>query len=162
MAGRPQCILDKEEIVQQYENNEQAADIGYDYRVTGRTIERRLQSWGIRKRIPKRKAKDDPLGDPDVRIFIGICWDRNLSDEEMQYTLNNNSWKLLLQTIANIRKDIGILRRVSAYQRQEGVSKLWGIIEKELETGTILRYSRGHLYIHFKKIFREFGYQLSQ
>jgi hypothetical protein len=44
IAGRLQCILDKEEIVQRYENNEQAVDIGYDYRVTRRIIERRLQS----------------------------------------------------------------------------------------------------------------------
>ena len=68
-----------------------------------------MQSWGIRKRIPKRKSKDDPLGDPDIRIFIGIYWDCNLFDKEMQYILNDKSWKLLLQTIANICKDIGIL-----------------------------------------------------
>jgi hypothetical protein len=80
----------------------------------------------------------------------------------MQYALNDKGWKLSPRTIANIRKDMGILRRVSAYQRQEGVSKLWGIIEKELETGTISRYGRGHLHVHFKKIFREFGHQLSR
>jgi hypothetical protein len=111
MAGRPQSNLDnfKEEIVQRYENNEQPDDIGRDYEVSGRTLKHRLQSWGVRKRLPKRKSKDDPLGDPNVRIFIGICWDRNLSNEEMQYALNDNGWKLSLRTIANIRKDMGIL-----------------------------------------------------
>jgi hypothetical protein len=164
MVGRPKSGLDlfKEEIVYRYYEGEQCSVIALDYKVSGRTLERRIKSWGIRKRLPKRKSKTDLLGDPDVRIFIGICWDRNLSDQEMQYVLDSNGWKLTTRTIANIYRDMGILRRVSVFQRQEGVSQLWEIIQKELEGSTISRYGRGYLHVHFKKIFRQFGYQILQ
>jgi transposase len=120
----PQFSLDefKEEIISRYYRGEQYSKIAPDYKVSRRTLERRIQAWGIQKRIAKRKSSSDPLGNPDVRIFIGICWDRNLTDKEIQYILNNNGWILNTRTISNIRKDIGILQRVSAFQRQEGVS----------------------------------------
>ena len=126
MVGRPKSGLDlfKEEILCRYHRGEQCNVIALDYGASGRTLERRIQSWGVQKRLPKRKSKTDPLGDPEVRIFIGICWDRNLTDQEMQYVLESNSWKLTTQTIASIRKDISILQRVSVFQRQEGVSQL--------------------------------------
>ena len=128
MAGRPKIDLDsvKDEIVQKYDSGQDYTDIATDYGVSGRTLKRRMQAWGVfrPKRLPKRKSKSDLLGSSDVRIFIGICWDRNLTDEEMQYVLNDNGWTLNTRTISNIRKDMGILQRVSAFQRQEGVSQL--------------------------------------
>jgi hypothetical protein len=162
IVGYPKSGLDlfKEEIVYRYYKGEQYSVIAPDYRVSRYTLEHRIKSWGIQKRLPKRKSKTDLLGDPEVRIFIGIYWDRNLSDQEIQYILDSNSWKLTTRTIANICRDIGILRRVSVFQQQEGVSQLWEIIQKELEGSTISRYSRGYLYIYFKKIFRQFGYQI--
>jgi hypothetical protein len=164
MVGRPKSGLDlfKEEIVYRYQEGEQYSIIALDYRVSGRTLEHRIKSWGVQKRLPKRKSKTDPLGDSEVRIFIGICWDRNLSDQEIQYTIESNGWKLIPRTIANICRDIGILRRVSVFQQQERVSQLWEVIQKELERGTISRYSRGYLHVYFKKIFRQLGYQISQ
>jgi hypothetical protein len=126
MVGRPKPGLDlfKEEILHRYHNREQCNIIAPDYSASGCTLERRIQSWGVRKRLPKRKSKTDLLGDSEVRVFIGIYWDRNLTDQEMQYILDSNSWKLTTRTIANIRKDIGILQRVSVFQQQEGVSQL--------------------------------------
>ena len=47
--------------------------IALDYGVSGRTLEHRIQGWNVYKRLPKRKSKTDPLEDPEVRIFIGIC-----------------------------------------------------------------------------------------
>jgi transposase len=164
MTGRPKVDLDsfKDEIIAKYNGGQQCNDIAGEYGVSGRTLERRIQSWGIWKRAPKRKSKNDLLGNPDVRIIIGICWDRNLSDEEMQNALADSDWHLSTRTIARIRKDMGILRRTSVFQRQQGVSHLWEIIEKELKNGTVSRYGRRHLHVHFKKIFRKFGHQLSR
>jgi hypothetical protein len=79
----------------------------------------------------------------------------------MQQALADDNWTLSVRQIALIRKDMGLRRRVSAHQRQEAVQALWEIIQRELDSGAIQRYGKGHLHVHFKKIFRESGHQLS-
>ena len=77
MAGRLKIDLDsvKDEIVQKYDSGQDYTDIATDYGVSGRTLKRRMQAWGVfrPKRLPKRKFKSDLLGSSDVRIFISIC-----------------------------------------------------------------------------------------
>jgi hypothetical protein len=87
---RLQFSLDefKEEIISRYYRREQYGKIAPDYKVSRRTLERRIQAWGIQKRAVKRKSSSNLLGNPDIWIFISICWNRNLTNKKIQYIYN--------------------------------------------------------------------------
>ena len=60
------------------------------------------------------------------------------------------------RTVVRICKSQGLVRRISAWDRQEANKKLWDIVQQELDTRAIEGYGKGLLYIYFKCL----GYQV--
>jgi hypothetical protein len=54
--------------------------------------------------------------------------------------------------VERIRKSQGLVRRMSAWARQEANKTLWDVIQKELDSGKIEGYGKGLLYTHFKAL----------
>ena len=154
-AGRPVIDLEalKPDIVQRYHSGQTCPEIALEIGTKLRTLERRIQKWGLRKRAPKVEVED-----PELRTQVAIYFIGNLSDEEMVFALQQQGWQCTQRRVARIRKSQGLLRRFTAFQRQVAVEALWDIIQKELDSGVIKGYGRRLLQVHFRKL----GHQLSR
>ena len=153
-AGRPTIDYEalKPKIVRRYHLGQNCPEIVFELGGSVRTMEQRIQKWGLHKRVPKINI-DDPM----LRSHIAIYFMSNLTDAEMVFALKQQGWQCTLRQVARIRKSQGIQRRFSAFERQVAVNKLWKIIEKELDSGSIKGYSQKMLHVHFKRL----GHQLS-
>ena len=150
MAGRPTVDLDaiKPEIVQMFHEGRPYASIASDIGVSERTIRRRIQSWGLRKKAQFVKV-DDNTG---LRSQVAILWTNNLTDDEIVIALRSQGWCVQKRTVQRIWKSQGLLRRMSVFQRQQAIKQLWDVIKMELDNGTIKGFRKGSLYIYFKRL----------
>src|SRR5579871_4944873 len=146
-ASPPTIDLDslKDQILASYREGQNYQEIAFQFSVSERTIKRRLQSWGIRKRAPPVKAEDATMRSHVALYFIG-----NLTDDEIVFALQQQGWRVNKRTVARIRKSQGLRRRFSAFERQVAVDALWNVIAKELDSGSIEGYGRRLLQVHFR------------
>jgi hypothetical protein len=153
-VGRPVVDLEplKEQILSLFHSGYTHQEIALEVHAKERTISRRLQAWGIRKRAPYVKTEDKMM-----RAQVAIYFAGNLTDDEIAFALQQQGWRVHKRTVARIRISQGIRRRFSAFQRQVAVETLWKIIEQELDNGSIEGYSRRLLQVHFKRL----GHHLS-
>lgn len=151
-AGRSAINLDtlKDSILDLYNKGYTSREIAAQVSSTKSTIERRLAEWGIRKNAPKSQRKD-----PSLRSQVAIYFMSGFTDSEIVLALNGDRTGIDYvhkRTVERIRKSQGLVRRMSAFARQESNKQLWDIVERELDTGTIEGYGKGLLYTHFKNL----------
>lgn len=79
--------------------------------VNQRTIQRRLKQWGVGKRV-KTEHK------PDLRSRIEFFWNQNYSDEQILEFLTRDGYVLGPWALKRIRKQEGLYRKSSPYERQ--------------------------------------------
>ena len=111
---------------------------------TDRTIERRLKGWGVAKR-PR------VLETAALRLKIVTMFYMNFPDSAIVHALNQEGYSISLWQVVRIRKDQGCKRRLTAYEREEADSKLWEIVQAELDKGEIEGYGK-ELLIKFFRI----------
>jgi tRNA threonylcarbamoyladenosine modification (KEOPS) complex Pcc1 subunit len=115
----------------------------YNINVKSRTIGTRLQQWGIRRRII---ASDTP----ELRASIAILFRLNCTDEEMLIELQESGINIEITQLARIRRDLGLVRRMTINQRKEVDSQLFELLTEEVKDGRIEGYGRRLLYTYFK------------
>jgi Clr5 domain len=142
--------LYKDEIIQLYHNSPSTEDIPsyllrrHNIQVSVKTIKRRLGEWGISKRI---RTDDSPrLRARISALFFECC----ASDKEILYILGQEGYQIGKWGLISIRKQLGLNRRVSRFNREEADKKLSDAVQEELNKGTIDGYGRGYLYHHFR------------
>jgi uncharacterized protein YerC len=74
MAGRPIVDLDsmKPQIVEMFHQGRTYAQISSDIGASGRTIRRRIHSWGLRKKAQFVKTDSDSDSDTRLRSQVAI------------------------------------------------------------------------------------------
>jgi hypothetical protein len=149
-AAKINLDLYKEEIIQLYLDSPSAESIPphllrrYNVRVSLKTIKRRLTEWGITKRI---RTEDSPqLRARISALFFECC----ATDKEMMYILKKEGYRISEWSLRNIRKKLGLNRRVSRFNREEADRRLREVVQEELDNGLIEGYGRGYLYHHFR------------
>jgi Clr5 domain len=142
--------LYKDEIIQLYRNCPSTEDIPpcllrrHDIQVSVKTIKRRLTEWGISKRI---RTDDSPrLRGRISTLFFECC----ASDKEILYILNQEGYQIGEWGLRSIRKQLGLNRRVSRFNREEADRRLRKVVRAELNEGLIEGYGRKYLYHHFR------------
>ena len=115
----------------------------YNIEVNERTIKRRLQEWGIRRRTIASNT-------PELRASIAILFRLNCTDEEMLIELHENGIDIENTQLARIRRDLGLVRRKTIEQRKEADIQLFELLTEEVKDGRIEGYGRRLLYTYFK------------
>src|SRR3982074_2564980 len=107
-VGRPVIDLEplKEHILSLYHSGCTCEEIGLEVHAKERTIRRRLQAWGIRKRAPPVKTEDKMM-----RAHVAMYFAGNLTDDEIAFALQQQGWRVYKRTVARIRISQGIRRR---------------------------------------------------
>ena len=124
-----------------YNDNLSADDIAkrladeYNATFTARTIRRRLKDWGLTKRIRIQETAA-------LRLKIASMFYMNFPDDIIVRALNEEGYQIGLTTVVRIRKAQGCKRRMSVWERVEANSELWGIVQEELDKGTIEGYRK--------------------
>jgi hypothetical protein len=119
--------------------------------ISERTIRRRLQQWGVFKRLRTQDSSQ-------LRARITVLFYECLEDEEMLDALHREGYVLGDRALKRIRKDIGLSRRFSILEREKSNTRLMEIVQQELDKGTIEGYGRGYLHTYF----RRHGYNFSR
>jgi arginine repressor len=112
--------------------------------VNSRTVERRLQQWGIQTRT---QTADTPF----LRAQIAIMYRLGDTDEEMLEDLQDLGYNASITGVTRIRRDLGLARRMTVTDRQAEDEQLFEILKNELDDGRIAGYGRRHLHVYFKQ-----------
>ena len=73
------------------------------------------------------------------------------SDQEMLEDLEDLGFQATLTGITRVRKQLGLVRRMTKEDRQVQDSKLFEILKAELDDGRVAGYGRRHLHVYFKQ-----------
>src|SRR6266536_3177786 len=113
------CVnITHEEIAKKLQNK-------YVIPICKRTVTRRLQQWDIQTRTI---TKDTPF----LRAQIAILYRMNCTDEEMLEDLEDMGYQVLIWAVTRVRKQMGLVRRISVFNRQALDSQLFEILRREL------------------------------
>jgi hypothetical protein len=74
----------------------------------------------------------------------------NFPDDIIVRALNEEGYQIGKTTVVRIRKAQGCKRRMTAWERVEANSELWGIVKEELDKGTIEGYGKELLQKYFR------------
>ncbi|KAL3712158.1 hypothetical protein TMatcc_000854 [Talaromyces marneffei ATCC 18224] len=141
-AGRPPSGIDqyKEEISSSFLNGQSVSDI----------TKMALQQWGI-----SRTNYESELEDKIKELYFK----QGLRDHEIIHALETNGIKISQSTLKTIRLRIGLRRRVvNAEDIQNTNDLVRAEVQKQLNSGRIEGYGRGHLY----RFFRLKGYNIAR
>ena len=97
-------------------------------RVKGRTIYRRLKDWKVMRRAVT-------LDTPFLRAQIAILFRLNCTDEEIVVKLTDYGYTLGRTAVVRIRKDLGLVRRMTSTDRKESDAQLYEILKREVADG---------------------------
>jgi hypothetical protein len=107
------------------------------------TIQRRLKIWGIAKRTRV-------LETVALRLKIVTMFFMNFPDATIVRALNQEGCLIGLTQVVRIRKKEGCKRRLTIWEREEADSKLWDIVQVELDKGEIEGYGKELLIKYFR------------
>ena len=109
-----------------------------------RTLESWLKQWGIAK---NRLSEDTP----ELRLRLTVLFfDVGLEDKDILHVLQHEHYQIELRKLQTIRKDMGLFRRGSVFNKEESDMVLEQLVQKELDKGEILTFGRGLLYEYFR------------
>jgi hypothetical protein len=109
----------KEQILSLHHLGYTHQEIALEVHAKERTISRRLQAWGIRKRAPPVKTEDKMM-----RAHVAIYFAGNLIDVEIAFALEQQGWRIHKWIVARIRISQGIRWRFLVFQCQVAVEML--------------------------------------
>lgn len=75
----------------------------------------------------------------------------NCSDEEMVTELVYGGYSINKIQVTRLRKDIGLLRRMAIFEKQQRDQQLFQVLQEELDDGRIEGYGQRLLHDHFRK-----------
>jgi len=116
----------------------------FEIRVSTRTLRRRLQEWKITRYIRNGNS-------PEVRILITTLYRLGCTDIQIVEDLKSSGIEIGLRTIARIRLEIGLTRRMTTWDRKESDMALFNELEKEIDDGRIEGYGREFLNTYFRR-----------
>jgi hypothetical protein len=112
--------------------------------VSLRTLRVRLKTWNIQKR---QQSHDSP----ELRYrIITLFFDVGLDDPTLLDVLQREGYQIAIWGLQRLRKEMGLIRRVSPFDSEAVRIQTLEIVQKKLEKGTILPYGRRLLYDHFQ------------
>jgi hypothetical protein len=106
-------------------------------RVNGRTIQRRLHNWNVRKRA---RLKDNTALFKERLKFL--FYQKGMNDREIIKQLNNEGWGVSQRTVKAYRQHTGILLRVNGKDKEKADAEALAIVQGELQKGTVQEYGR--------------------
>jgi Clr5 domain len=152
MAGRPPKDIShyKDEISELFLQGSTILNIvsylfdNYNIKIGHRTLERRLAEWGVRK-------KDRNIDTFQLRARISVLFFQCcLGDKGILTVLKGEGYSINARGLSRIRKDMGLVRKVSPVNREEAEKLLLETVRKELDKGFIEGLGRGNLYSYFR------------
>ena len=119
----------------------------HQIQITARTIKRRFQTWGIRKRHPPTILSDELKKRIQVLFFeIG------LDDKDMLHVLQQEGFQIGKYALVRLRFELNLRRReYTVEQQQKADIIVRNLVAQELEKGAIDGYGRRYLYTYFRQ-----------
>ena len=114
-----------------------------DQQFSRRTIQRRLQKWGIQQRTVTQDT-------PELRAQVAILFHMNLSDLNIVRALKLSGIAIEVTGVVRIRKSQGLVRRMNPFERFRSDQRLFEVLKQELENGRVEGYGMRLLYTHFR------------
>ena len=65
--------------------------------------------------------------------------------------LQDMGYQISISAVTRVRKQMGLVRRMSVFNRQALDSQLFEILRRELDDGRVLGYGRGLLWTYFRR-----------
>ena len=112
--------------------------------VAKRTLQRRLKQWGMEK-----YDKTEDTIELRMRIVV-LFYDTGLDDKSILQVLVREGFTVGLWTLLRIRKQLGMIRRLSPFQIEAQNGRIKELVQRELDRGVILPYCRAMLHQYFK------------
>ena len=150
-AGRPRTDLDlyKTEIIDLFNSKITYQDIvtqllrDHSVRTSVRALKRQFQEWDVRKRTQSQDTED-------LRLRILALFYQSLNDTDILQVLRAEGFQIQPRFLSRVRKDLGLSRRVSVFDREKADRDLLLLVQKHFNEGRIQTYGRGLLYTYFR------------
>ena len=107
----------------------------HDVFCSRRTMERKLSSWGFFQREHSRIT-------PSIRLLIAILFQSSYNDALIVRFLQKEGIYITEWKVQEVRRGLGLLRRMSVNQRQQAHDQLVEIVQAELDSGMIEGYGK--------------------
>lgn len=118
----------------------------YGVTANPRTIKRRFQNWGVRRRLPT------PVEERLKKRIQVLFFDVGLEDHEILQVLKREGDQIGKYTLVRLRFELGLRRRVRGVEQCQAADALvQRLVEEELGKGVIDGYGRGYLHTHFRQ-----------
>jgi hypothetical protein len=115
----------------------------YDVKVSERTIYTLLKRWGLTRRMRVVETGE-------LKARIAYLFFLGFNDIEILHVLKLEEFKVEKWSLARMRRNMGLWRRLSVFDRAQQEDQLREAIKEELDKGTIEGYGKGLLYTHFR------------
>ena len=116
------------------------------------TLRRSMAAWKIRCRRPVIEDSEA------LRNSLTNCVvDLRLTDEETARKLEADGFVIGARMVKNLRKKLGLLKRVTAENIETAVAITTAALEQELQDGHVEDYGRGHLYAYMRSKYHVIG-----
>jgi hypothetical protein len=115
----------------------------YSVTVSERTIRSLLASWKLTRRVRVKETGE-------LKARIAYLFFLGFNDTEILHVLKLEDYNLEKRTLQRIRRNLGIWRRLSVFDRAQQEEQLREAIKEELDKGTIEGFGKGLLYTHFR------------
>jgi hypothetical protein len=150
--GRPSKNLTpyRDQITELFQNGAMVDNIlrflksCHNIEIGKRTLERALSSWDVKKNT--RTSRTSQLRARISVLFFQCC----LEDKDMLRALQQEGYKISYWTLQRIRREMGLVRRISPSDVEEVETKLLEIVQKELDNGFIEGLGRNNLHAYFR------------
>jgi hypothetical protein len=145
----------KEDVVSLFTQMTTAEDICFALRqnhgvaVSLRTLQRRLQAWGVRREQAPQSTVDN---EAIQKRIASLCIQFTLSSKEILKVLTREGTPISYRTLCTIRQRLGIRLRIDdPEERQQQEEDIRAILDDQLRKGHIEGFGRGHLYTHLRR-----------
>lgn len=155
MVGRHKVNLDshRERIIEQYQAgisvNQICSELNevQDVPIVRRTLERRLKEWGI----PLKQVRTVTTNHLQGRLR-DLYYHTGMNDGQLQRKLQAEGYTISKDGLANMRRGLGIYRRLDDTRRVERILELREWFEQENKIQDLCsRMGRGAIYNHIRQ-----------
>ena len=115
-------------------------------KLSQRTLERRLQTWGVPKYNKRLDYEDELLRCRVAILFYQFAF----KDADIIFALEQEGYEVTERALKRLRGQLGLNRKVDLKNLDAENERLREIVQDELHKGTIATYGRGLLYYHFR------------
>lgn len=153
LEGRREWITERVAAGVTQEEIRRELEAHYGIKIGRSKLMQQLAKWNVTARRPAYQDSDE------LRERVAHCFHvLRLTDEKTQEMLEKEGYNIGSKRIARLRKEMGLLKRIPAEERDDAEAAIAKLLHQELKDGNNIReLGRKQLYKHIRSKYNVVG-----